>query len=159
MLYLPLFLVLIFLVTVATYGCLLALVPLRRRYPTLKLTLITAIILNVLGLAVPVMGYTAWFLILVWCAFIAAVVAAVSLRWSWFAGLLASPWFLVPWLVWNTFTQSQSPDYIAAYGYIPWGYIGFAVACGCIGATLGTIIHWLNRRYSVKPNIAARDAA
>ena len=90
------------LVMALTWGFLLALVTWGRSLSMRARTLITAVVLNTFGLAVPWMGaYTAIFLILMWCAFIAAVVAAVSPRWSWIAGTAASPWFLAPHLAWN----------------------------------------------------------
>jgi hypothetical protein len=113
-------------------------------------SLVTAVVLNTLGLAVPLMGYTAWFLILAWCAFIAVVVAMVSPRWNWLVGTAASPWFLTPWLVWNAFTAS--PDYVAVYGHVPWRYVGLAVVCGCIGATLGAILRWLRGPHPTAKN-------
>jgi hypothetical protein len=133
--------VLFALVMLVTLLYLLALVTWGRRHSMRSQMLITAVVLNILGLAVPLMGYTAIFLILLWCAFIATVVAAVSPRWSWLAGTAASPWFLAPHLAWNAFTAS--PDYVAAYGYIPWQFLGLSLFCGSIGATLGATICWL----------------
>ena len=119
----------------------MSLVTLGRRHPAKPRALVAAVVLNTLGLAVPFMGYTATFLILAWCAFIAAVVAAVSPQWRWLVGTAASTWFLVPHLAWNAF--AASPDYVAAYGYVPWKYVGLALACGGFGAALGVMIRWL----------------
>ena len=122
--------VLFTLVMVATFGFLIVLVRRDRNAPMRQWTLISAAVFNFLGLGVPLMGYTAFFLILAWCAFTGAVVAAISPRWGWLTGTVASPWFLLPYLVWNAVTAT--PDYVAAYGYIPWDLLRMAVACGVL---------------------------
>ena len=146
------------LVMALTWGFLLALVTWGRSLSMRARTLITAVVLNTFGLAVPWMGaYTAIFLILMWCAFIAAVVAAVSPRWSWIAGTAASPWFLAPHLAWNALTAS--PDYVAAYGYIPWRFLGVSVICGGIGAALGAMIQWLHRPHRKEEDAKSDSSA
>ena len=133
--------VLFTLVMVSTLGFLIVLQKRDRNDPVRPWTLISAVVLNFLGLAVPLMGYTAFFLILAWSAFTGAVVAAISPRWGWLVGTVASTWFLFPYLVWNAATAS--PDYVAAYGYVPWNFLGQAIAFGSIGAGMASALQWV----------------
>ncbi len=111
----------------------------RRGRPVHPLT--AAIVLNALALVAPLTGYLAFLFIPASCAAIGAVVAAASPRRSWFAGTAASPWFLAPYLVW--WAATASPDQVAAYGRVPWPFVGLAVACGGFGAAVGGTIRWL----------------
>lgn len=100
--------------------------------------LIAAVILNgVAFLLTSRMSYLVVLAIPFFCFCIAGVVGGVMGRRAWLFGLLASPWFVAPYVV--DWVRSATPDEVTAYGRIPWEMVYMTLPFGAAGSIAAEI--------------------